>query len=187
MPNVKELHSDALCTLQSPWYRVARPSFRACSSSKHVVLIAVVVLALASPLIAPRIEPYYSHLLALILCPLPSLLTRFLSHAPPPIFPGTFDSPIRPLLIQHAMPTVPAANGLAALERHVLVAVAALVVHCARVGVDLSCVARGAAGVGVAGGVAGLGGGHFGDCSVVGRRLSGGLSEEGEVRGFEVW
>jgi hypothetical protein len=38
------------------------------------------------------------------------------------------------------MPAVPAANGLAALERDVLVAVAALVVDGARVGVDGGCV-----------------------------------------------
>ena len=35
------------------------------------------------------------------------------------------------------MPALPATNRLAALQRNVLVAVAALVVHCARVDVDL--------------------------------------------------
>lgn len=43
------------------------------------------------------------------------------------------------------MPALPAADGLAALEGHVLVAVAALVVHRARVDVDLLLGFRGAA------------------------------------------
>jgi hypothetical protein len=46
------------------------------------------------------------------------------------------DSPVRPLLVQHAMTTVPATNGLAALQRDILIAVAAFVVDGARVGVD---------------------------------------------------
>ena len=68
-----------------------------------------------------------------------------------------FHSPIRPLLVQHTMSAVPAPNGLAALQRHVLVAVAALVVDGARRGVD---------GGGVGGGLGGVGlGGHFGGLS----------------------
>lgn len=53
------------------------------------------------------------------------------------------------------MPTVPASNRLAALKRHVLIAVAAFVVHGAGGGVD---------GYGVVGGGAGVVGlgGHFG-------------------------
>jgi hypothetical protein len=56
------------------------------------------------------------------------------------------NSPVRPLLVQHAMSTVPAADRLAALERDVLVAVAALVVDGAGVGVDDSGVGRGGLG-----------------------------------------
>jgi hypothetical protein len=52
------------------------------------------------------------------------------------------NSPVRPLLVQHAMSTVPAANGFAALERDVLVAVAAFVVYGASVGVDDGGVGR---------------------------------------------
>jgi hypothetical protein len=52
------------------------------------------------------------------------------------------NSPVRPLLVQHAMSTVPAANRLAALERDVLVAVAAFVVYGAGVGVDGGGVGR---------------------------------------------
>lgn len=42
------------------------------------------------------------------------------------------------------MPALPAADGLAALEGHVLVAVAALVVHRARIDIDLLLGFRGA-------------------------------------------
>jgi hypothetical protein len=56
------------------------------------------------------------------------------------------------------MPTLPAPYGLAALERHVLVAVAALVVHGAGVDVDLLLGFCGAAVV-----AAVLLGGHFGE------------------------
>jgi hypothetical protein len=40
------------------------------------------------------------------------------------------------------MPTVPAPNRLAALQRHILIAVTAFVVHGAGVGVDDGCVLR---------------------------------------------
>jgi hypothetical protein len=46
-------------------------------------------------------------------------------------------SPVRPLLVQHTVTALPAANGLAALEGNVLIAVAALVVDGACVEVDL--------------------------------------------------
>jgi hypothetical protein len=52
------------------------------------------------------------------------------------------NSPVRPLLVQHAMSTVPAANRLAALERDVLVTIAAFVVYGAGVGVDDGGVGR---------------------------------------------
>jgi hypothetical protein len=52
------------------------------------------------------------------------------------------NSPVRPLLVQHAMSTVPAANRLAALERDVLVTIAAFVVYGAGVGVDYGGVGR---------------------------------------------
>lgn len=47
------------------------------------------------------------------------------------------NSPVRPLLVQHTVTTLPASNRLAALQRNVLVAVTALVVDGARVDVDL--------------------------------------------------
>ena len=63
------------------------------------------------------------------------------------------------------MPALPAADGLAALEGHVLIAVAALVVHGACVDVDLLLGFGGAAAV-VA---AVLLGGHFGEEGLCGR------------------
>ena len=47
-----------------------------------------------------------------------------------------YNLPVSPLLVKHTMTTVPAPDGLAALERHVHVAVAALVVDGAGCGVD---------------------------------------------------
>jgi hypothetical protein len=65
--------------------------------------------------------------------------------------------PVRPLLVKHTMTAVPASDRLSALERHVHVAVAALVVDGARGCVDL----RG--GRWVRGGLLGVVGcGHFG-------------------------
>ena len=58
--------------------------------------------------------------------------------------------PVRPLLVKHTVSTVPAADRLAALERDVHVAVAALVVHGARGCVD------GAGGSGIRGGLLGV-------------------------------
>jgi hypothetical protein len=58
----------------------------------------------------------------------------------------TLNSPVRPLLVQHTMTTVPAADRLAALERYVLIAVAAFVVDGAGVGVDDGGVGRGGLG-----------------------------------------
>jgi hypothetical protein len=69
-----------------------------------------------------------------------------------PSFPAPFrlpqltpfaDLPVRPLLIQHTMSTVSAPDRLSPLERHVVVAVAAFVVHCASCLVDLRGVAAG--------------------------------------------
>jgi hypothetical protein len=64
-----------------------------------------------------------------------------------PIPQGAKDLPVRPLLVQHTMSTVPAPDRLAALERDILVAVAALVVDGARRGVDLCRVLRRGVGV----------------------------------------
>lgn len=66
-----------------------------------------------------------------------------------------YNLPVSPLLVKHTMTTVPAPDGLAALERHVHVAVAALVVDSARGCVDLAdgCWVGGLLGV--------VGGGHF--------------------------
>jgi hypothetical protein len=61
-----------------------------------------------------------------------------------------YNLPVSPLLIKHTMTTVPAPDGLAALERHVHVAVAALVVDGAGCGVD------GAGGLVGGGGLLGL-------------------------------
>lgn len=69
------------------------------------------------------------------------------------------------------MTTVPASNRLPPLQRDILVAVAALVVHGAGVGIDLSGIGVGAAGV-LAGGV-GLLLGH--------REVVGGCCWAGEV------
>jgi hypothetical protein len=52
------------------------------------------------------------------------------------------DLPVRPLLVQHAVPAVAAPNGLAALELHIAVAVTARVGDCARVDVDSRGVGR---------------------------------------------
>jgi hypothetical protein len=69
--------------------------------------------------------------------------------------------PVRPLLVKHTMTAVPASDRLSALQRHVHVAVAALVVDGARGCVDL----RG--GRWVRGGLLGVVGcGHFGGLGV---------------------
>ena len=60
------------------------------------------------------------------------------------------DHTVSPLLVKHTMTTVSAPDGLAALERHVHVAVAALVVDGAGCGVD------GAGGLVGGGGLLGL-------------------------------
>lgn len=46
-------------------------------------------------------------------------------------------SPVGPLLVQHTVTALSAANRLSTLQRNVLVAVTALVVYCARVDIDL--------------------------------------------------
>ena len=61
-----------------------------------------------------------------------------------------YNLPVSPLLVKHTMTTVSAPDGLAALERHVHVAVAALVVDGAGCGVD------GAGGLVGGGGLLGL-------------------------------
>jgi hypothetical protein len=71
--------------------------------------------------------------------------------------PIAINLPVRPLLVQDTMSTVPAANRLAALKRDVLVAVTAFVMHGAGVCVDGGSVLRAGGRVGVV-----LLGRHFG-------------------------
>ena len=99
-----------------------------------------------------------------------SLCTSLPSHcipATPKSLPSSFafhpacqksNIPVRPLLIQHAMTTVPAPNRLATLQRNVLIAVAAFVMYGARSCVDGGSVCCGGVVVGAVGGVCG---GHF--------------------------
>ena len=96
----------------------------------------------------PRIPPSSS-------CILHCLVTRRVPCPPRPQTHTTwgeicYNSPVSPLLVKHTMTTVSAPDGLAALERHVHVAVAALVVDGAGCGVD------GAGGLVGGGGLLGL-------------------------------
>jgi hypothetical protein len=98
----------------------------------------------STPLSAPQTAPYYKPSLAhihmqyphfhpILIHPILLLAKYFL----PPI-PSTCacDLPVRPLLVQHTMSAVPASDRLAALQRDILIAVAALVVYCAGGGID---------------------------------------------------
>lgn len=89
-----------------------------------------------APFNAPQIAPYCAALAysspTKSLPPHPSTASAKLTDA---VNPGCV-SPVRPLLVQHAVAAVTAADGLAALELHVAVAVAARVGDGARVDVD---------------------------------------------------
>lgn len=74
--------------------------------------------------------------------------------------PARANSPVRPLLVQHTVPALLAADGIAALQRDLVVAVAAQVVHRALgIFIGVADDLEAAVGVGVAEVGAGAGGG----------------------------